>query len=150
MPTLVSDLLSKKSHNVASVSQRATVLEAASLMNQLRIGAVVVTNGPNVVGIFTERDILNRVVAGKLDAVSTKVEQVMTSPVACCQSSTSVRECQTVMTGKRIRHLPVVDDNHLVGMVSIGDIMAHQASSQLETIHYLNEYLYGPIPPDQS
>ncbi|UCG33101.1 MAG: CBS domain-containing protein [Phycisphaerales bacterium] len=144
MPVKVRDILAKKAQEVASVSQDATVAEAAHLMNQRRIGALVVTSGPRVVGIFTERDILCRVVAEHRDAAQTRVHEVMTAPVACCQSDTELEECRAVMTTRRMRHLPVVDDNRLVGMLSIGDIMAHEAAAQQETIKYLNEYLYGP------
>ena len=146
MPALVRDILAKKSHEVASVTEDASVIDAAGLMNQRRFGALVVTSGPNVVGIFTERDILCRVVAEKRDPAGTKVGEVMSSPVACCQSDTKLEECRAVMTTKRLRHLPVVDDNQLVGMLSIGDLMAHEVAAQQETIQYLNEYLYGPTP----
>lgn len=144
MPTLVKDLLAKKALEVASVLQDSTVLDAAKAMNRQRIGAVVVTSGPNVVGIFTERDILNRVVACQKDAATLRVCDVMTKPVACCKSDTPISECRSVMTSKRIRHLPVVDNQRLTGMISIGDLMAHEVAKQQETIHYLNEYLYGP------
>ena len=149
MPVAVKDILPKKTQKVASVTQDSTVLEAAKLMNQHRIGAVVVTKGPTVVGIFTERDILTRVVASKVEVASTRVSEVMTTPVACCRSDTPLSECQAVMTSKRIRHLPVVDNNCLVGLVSIGDLMAHQLSTDQQTIHYLQEYLYGPCPPTE-
>ena len=144
MPTLVKDLLAKKALEVASVLQDSTVLDAAKAMNRQRIGAVVVTSGPNVVGIFTERDILTRVVACQKDAAALRVSDVMTKPVACCKSDTPISECRSVMTSKRIRHLPVVDNQRLTGMISIGDLMAHEVAKQQETIHYLNEYLYGP------
>ena len=144
MSVLVRDILAKKTQEVASIGQEATVLEAATLMNQRHIGALVVTRGPKVVGIFTERDILRRIVAAQRDAAQTRVGEVMSAPVACCRSDSKLTECRTFMTTQRHRHFPVVDGNCLVGMISIGDILAHEAAAQQETIQYLNEYLYGP------
>ena len=144
MPVLVRDILARKTGEVASISREATVLEAASLMNQHRIGALVVTSGPSVVGIFTERDILRRIVAVQRDAARTQVGEVMSAPVACCRSDSKLTECRAFMTAQRHRHFPVVDDNRLVGMISIGDIMAYELATQQETIQYLSEYLYGP------
>lgn len=139
----VEELLAKKPARVMNVGAEATVLEAAKLMNHHRIGALVVTRGEEVVGIFTERDILNRIVAEQRDAAKVAVRDVMTTPVACCTRATTLDECRSVMTNKRIRHLPVVEDNKLLGMVSSGDILAQQSAQQQETIRYLHDYLYG-------
>jgi CBS domain-containing protein len=128
---------------VATVPQEATVLEAAKLMNDRRIGAVVVTDGDKVVGIFTERDILMRVVAAGASPGETRVSSVMTSPMACCRRDTPLAECKATMTGKRIRHLPVVEEGRLYGIVSSGDILASEVQDQQATIEYLHEYLYG-------
>ncbi len=144
MPT-VKDILDRKPRDVAKIDADATVQDAAALMNQLKIGALVVTRGENVVGIFTERDVLMRVVACRADPDTTRVEQVMTSPIACCRSTTTIDECRAVMTSKRIRHLPVVEENRLMGMISSGDILAHEAAASRETIQYLHEYLYGNV-----
>ena len=140
MPT-AKDIISKKSGEVASTNEDTTVMEAAKVMSDRRIGALVVARGDKVVGIFTERDILNRVVAKKLDPSVTMVKDVMTAPVACCQPTSSIAECRGVMTDKHIRHLPVVDGNHLVGMLSSGDILASENREQQQTIQYLQEYL---------
>lgn len=139
----VGDILATKSGRVTSVEATASVLDAAKLMNQHRIGAVVVTTGDDVIGIFTERDVLNRVVATQKSPAQTIVRDVMTTPVACCQRSTTLDECRSVMTQKRIRHLPVVENNRLLGMISIGDILAKRDEDQQETIRYLHDYLYG-------
>ena len=143
MPS-VNEILLHKGSSVATVSGNATVLNAASEMNKHHIGALVVVDGEEVVGIFTERDILNRVVAANRDPAATLVAEVMTSPIAFCQESTTLAECQQVMTQKRIRHLPVMEDGRLRGIISTGDILAGQVASQQTTIEYLNEYLYGP------
>ena len=139
----VEDILKKKGADVAAVARDSSVIEAARLMNERRIGALVVTAGDQVVGIFTERDVMNQVVAAKRPTETTKVGDVMTSPCACCHSDTTLEECRNVMTDKRIRHLPVVDEGRLRGMVSIGDLMAAEAAQRQQTIEYLHEYLYG-------
>lgn len=142
MPT-VQSILDKKGSDVATVRHDQTVLEAAKLMNDKHIGAVVVLNGDRVVGIFTERDILRRVVAAGRRPEEVRVEEVMTSPMACCRRDTKLAEAKGVMTQKRIRHLPVVEDGKLYGMISSGDIMASESADQEATIAYLQEYLYG-------
>ncbi len=140
--TNAQSILDRKGTEVATVAYDATALAAAKLMNERRIGALVVTKGETVVGIFTERDMLNRIVAAGRDPNSTPVEQVMTSPMACCQRETPLAECRSVMTQKRIRHLPVVEEGKLYGLISSGDILADEMAGQQETIEYLHEYLY--------
>lgn len=142
--TTVKEILEKKGSFVASICKGSTVLEAAQEMNARRIGALVVTEGDKVVGIFTERDILTKVVAGQLAPDRTTVGEVMTSPVACCCLDTTLEECRTVMTDKRIRHLPVVEDDCLLGIITSGDVLAREAIEQRETIKYYHQYIYGP------
>jgi len=136
-------LLEKKGSEVVTVEHDATVLEAAKRMNDRRIGAVIVVSGEQVVGIFTERDILCRVVAAQRDADRTRVGEVMTSPMACCRRDSSLAECKGVMTARKIRHLPVVEEGKLYGMISSGDILADQVANQATTIQWLNQYVYG-------
>lgn len=143
MPT-VKDILDKKGVTVASIKRNNSVLDAAREMNDQRIGSLVVIDGDSVVGIFTERDILTRIVAAGGDPKETSVGEVMTSPVACCRRDTTLEECRAVMTEKHIRHLPVVEDNKLLGIITSGDIMAQRIDTHQETIRYLNEYIYGP------
>ena len=142
MPT-VQSILDKKGSHVTTVGHDQSVLEAASLMNEKRIGAVVVLEGDKVVGIFTERDILSRVVAAGHKPEHVRVKEVMTSPMACCHRGTRLAEAKGVMTQQRVRHLPVVEDGKLHGMISSGDIMASESADQQATIEYLHEYLYG-------
>jgi CBS domain-containing protein len=137
------DILNRKGTDVATVDREATVLEAAKVMNERRIGAVVVTSGHKAVGIFTERDVLNRIVAEVRPPGETKVGSVMTSPMACCRRDTPIEECRAVMTSRRIRHLPVVEEGKLYGLISSGDILASEAREQQQTIEYLHEYLHG-------
>jgi CBS domain-containing protein len=140
----VRDLLATKGNHVLSVGPKATVLDAAVLMNDHKIGSLVVLDQSHVIGIITERDILQRVVAQHRDPAATTVEQIMTDELVCCAPHTTVDEARFAMKTRRIRHLPVIDvDGSLHGMISIGDLNAHQAVDQEQTIHYLQEYLYG-------
>lgn len=140
----VKDILARKGSQVICIDRTATVLEAAQRMNEHRIGSVVVSEFGHVVGIFTERDVLQRVVAEGRDPATLRVGEVMTEEVACCHPETSLEEASTAMKERRIRRLPVVDGgNKLIGMISMGDLNAMHASSQEHTIHLLHEYLYG-------
>ena len=115
-------------------------------MTEHRIGAVLVLDGERIVGMFSERDILQRVVAEGRDPTQTRVSDVMTVEVACCTLDTTLEEARGAMKNRRIRHLPVVDgDDHLLGLISIGDLNAFQVAHQEQTIFLLNEYLYGRV-----
>ncbi len=140
----VKDILAKKGGFVASIGKGESVHAAARLMNEKRIGALVLTEGDEVVGIFTERDVMTRVVAAGRDPETTTIEDVMTSPVACCRPDTSLEECRGVFTNRRIRHLPVVDEGRLVGIVTSGDLLAQEISEKQRTIEDLHRYIYGP------
>ena len=139
----VNSILEHKGPFVAVIGRGSTVYDAAKIMNQHHIGAVVVTDGDRAIGIFTERDVLNRVVAAGLDPTKTQVERVMTSPMACCRRETTINDCKHVMSQKRIRHLPVVEGGKLYGMISANDILASEVSDKQAAIEYLHEYLYG-------
>lgn len=139
----VQAVLDRKGGQVVTIDVADMVLGAASLMNERGIGGLVVMDGGRVAGMFTERDILRRVVAAKRDPVRTTVGEVMTTPVAFCRRETKLDECRAVMTERRIRHLPVVDDHGVCGIVTIGDLMAHEVADRETTIQYLNEYIFG-------
>lgn len=139
----VQTILDRKPPRVWDVGKSATVLEAARLMNEHRIGALVVTEGDRVTGIFSERDVLIRVVAAEVSPSQVRVGDVMTSPVAVCTPTTTLNECRTVMRDRRIRHLPVVDGEKLIGMVSIGDLSATAEEESQATIRYLYEYMHA-------
>jgi len=139
----VQAILTRKGNQVLSIGADDTVLDAARRMNERGIGGLVVTEGEHVIGIVTERDILRRVVAAQRIPATTQVREVMTSPVACCRPETTLAECRGVMTAKRIRHLPVVDDQGLRGIVTIGDLLAWEVNEHETTIEYLNSYIFG-------
>jgi CBS domain-containing protein len=143
MPT-VDDILRQKGSSVATIDRDRTVLEAAQEMNHRRIGSLVVTDGSKVVGMFTERDILTRIVAARRDPERTKVGEVMTAPVLSCQRETELRECKQLVTSRRIRHIPILENGELVGLITSGDILARESHEREEAIEHLNEYIHGP------
>jgi IMP dehydrogenase len=136
------DLLAFKSHEVVAVHPGDTVLHAANLMNERNIGGVVVLEGDQLIGIFTERDVLRRVVAPGLDPATTPVAAVMTTPVITCKPELTIDDCAALMTTRGVRHLPVRDASGLAGMVTMRDLLAHQVSEQQATIAQMNSYLF--------
>jgi CBS domain-containing protein len=139
----VRDILHRKGTQVWTIDKEATVLQAAHEMHERKVGAVVVTEGGRIVGMFSERDVLRRVVGEQRDPARTPVAEVMTGEVVCCTPETPLEEAGGTMKHRRIRHLPVLDDGRLVGLVSIGDLNAYHQTSQEQTIFLLHEYLYG-------
>ncbi len=145
----VARLLAEKSRQgrgeVVTVAPGHTVLEAARLMNRNRIGALVVADERGEVkGIFTERDILTRVVSEERAPERTSVGEVMTTAVLVAETSTSLDELRSLMRERRIRHMPVIEEGRLVGMVSLGDLNAEESRALVETITYLEQYFYTP------
>jgi len=138
----VREILSRKDSAVVTIAPSRSVTEAARLMNEHGIGGLVVRKGDTVVGMFTERDILRRVVAAELDPAQVDVGTVMTTPVMSVRPDARLEECTALVTEKRIRHLPVMDGASLVGIVTSGDILAFQVQEQRDTIKYLNSYVY--------
>ena len=141
MATL-GDLLATKGHGVTAVQPSDTVLQAANLMNDLNIGAVLVLDGDRLAGIFTERDVLRRVVAQELDPATTPVAEVMTTPVITSPTDLSLEDCAGLMTRRGVRHLPVQEGKGLVGVVSIRDLLAYKVSEQQATLDQMTNYLY--------
>jgi CBS domain-containing protein len=140
----IKDILSGKGRRLFSISPKATVYEGAVLMNERKIGSLLVLDADRLVGILTERDILVRVVAEQRDANVTHVEDVMTRDVVVCRPHTDVEEAKSVMKHRRIRHLPVMsEEGEVVGMISIGDLNAFQVDYQERTIYQLQEYIQG-------
>jgi CBS domain-containing protein len=139
----IRDVIAKKGAAVATISPDATALDAAHQMNERRIGALCVVNGETLVGMFTERDLLNRVVSARVDPASARITDVMTSDVITCGLDGKTKDCMAVMSHKRIRHLPVVEGGKLVGLVSTGDLMALQVDEKQAYIEDLYRYLHG-------
>ncbi len=134
-------LLAVKGGSIAALGPAATVLEAAQLMNDRHIGSVLVIEDDRLVGIFTERDVLRRIVAEQRDPASTPLVEVMTSPVACGAPRTTLNELRTVMRRRKIRHIPIVKGRRVLGMISIGDLNQAEHDVQEQTISYLEQYM---------
>ncbi len=140
----VRDLLARKGGALVTVTGSTTVLDASTLMVERGIGGVVVLDDEGrLAGIFTARDVLRRVVAVRLDPAQTLVRDVMTAPVLTVAPETVLEECQTTMTERRIRHLPVVGPSGLAGLVSSGDVLAYEVAERQATIQQLESYVYS-------
>jgi CBS domain-containing protein len=138
----VRDILGRKGGDIVTLTGAATVLDASILMTERGIGAVLVVEEGALAGIFTERDVLRRVVAERRDPATTALREVMTGSVITCTPQTSFEECRAIMTARRIRHLPAIGPEGLCGIVSIGDVLAFQTAEQEATIQQLNSYVF--------
>jgi len=151
MVETVRMILKNKGNYVWSLPPERTVYEAISMMAEKSVGPIVVLSGEQLVGIISERDYARKVILkGKLSK-QTLVSEIMSSPVTTVEPERTADECMRLMTEKRIRHLPVMDQGKLVGVVSIGDLVKAIVSVQAETIQYLSDYIggkhtSGPIP----
>ena len=143
MADTVTSILRHKGHDVWSVSPDDSVFQAMSLMADKDIGALVVISGEGLVGIVSERDYARKVVLQGKSSKDTPVRDIMSSPVVSVSPDHTVDECMRIVTTKRIRHLPVVQGETVVGVVSIGDLVRRVISTQVETIQYLQEYIVG-------
>ena len=136
-------LLDDKGSCVWSVHPDDTVLDAIKLLAQKDIGALIVIENDKPVGIFTERDYARKVYLRGKSSLDTAVRKIMVSPVICVSPDQSVNECLALMTEKRFRHLPVVIDGRLVGMVSIGDLVKSVIDDQKFEIEQLEHFVHG-------
>ena len=139
----VADILGNKGAHVHTISGDASVYDAIGKMVEYNVGALIVRDGDGIRGIFTERDHLRRVTLGGKDARTTPVRDVMTARLVCVEPHTLVADCMGVMTRERIRHLPVVAGNDVVGGDSLGDLVKHLANEREVEIRYLTEYIIG-------
>lgn len=140
--TTAEHLIFIQGADIASLPPAASVLDAAKLMNERHIGSVLIIEKDKLVGIFTERDVMRRIVAKQLDAAKTQLAEVMTSPVACGAPHTTLNELRSVMRERKIRHVPIVDRKRKVlGMISIGDLNQAEHDVQEQTIQYLEQYM---------
>jgi CBS domain-containing protein len=137
----VQHVLHAKSGPVLSISPTATVYEALTLMAHHDVGALVVLDGGHFVGIFTERDYARKVTLHGKSSKEIPVSDIMTPRVLCVRLENTVEDCMALMTDKRIRHLPVVDDSGVIGMVSIGDVVKALLEEQEFVIKQLEHYI---------
>lgn len=144
LPDTVSSVLRRKDRKVLSISPDSSVYDAIALMAQNSIGALLVVSEGKLVGILSERDYARKVVLQSRSSKDTQVADIMTTPVFTVSPSHTVEECMRLMTDKRIRHLPVVEGNAIVGIVSIGDLVRSMLTVQGEIIQHLQQYINGP------
>jgi CBS domain-containing protein len=137
----LTEILNEKGHEVLRIDADASVLEAVQQMVGANVGSLLVMDGGEVAGIVTERDYLRRVtLEGRTDE-DTAVREIISSPVIVATPQTTIDECLALMTDRRIRHVPVVEDGDVVGIVSIGDLVKFKSKQQSFEIKFLTDYI---------
>ena len=139
----IGAVLNQKSREIYSVSPDATVFEAVQLMDAKNVGAVLVMDDAQLVGIISERDYTRKVMLRGKRSWETKVAEIMSSNVTVTHPREPVDKCLRLMTDKHIRHLPVIEDDKVVGVISIGDLVKHVISCQSAAIAHLEHYIHG-------
>lgn len=142
----IKNVLAQKGGAAWSVAPDSVVYDALELMAEKNIGALLVMEGDQLVGIFSERDYARKVVLKGKSSVTTEVREIMSSPVTFVSPSNTIDECMRRMTDGRLRHLPVVEAGKVVGMVSIGDLVNWIISAQQESLKQLQGYIEGKYP----
>ncbi len=142
MKTL-KQLLAEKTAPLAVVSPHESVFHALEVMATHNVGAVLVMDGEQLVGIFSERDYARRLILLGKSSKETLVREAMSDRVACVTLQHSLDECMALMSDKRFRHLPVIDEGHIIGVISIGDLVKEIIASQKITIAHLERYISG-------
>jgi len=139
----ISEILRGKSGDVLKIEASETVFEAIKKIVERNVGSILVTRDGEVVGIMTERDYLRKIAVLGRTSHDTLVGEIMTSPIMYVTPETTVEESMAIMTDRRIRHLPVVENDEVVGIISIGDVVKFQTREQSFQIKYLTEYISG-------
>ena len=141
--TTVNTLLTQKGRKIWSIQPSASVFEALEMMAEKNISGVLILENEKLVGIFTERDYARKLILKGRFSKDTKVSELMTKNVLYVGTQSTINECMTLMTTKRIRHLPVISNGHLIGIVTIGDLVNQIISEQESAIHHLENYISG-------
>ena len=139
----VSDILRAKGDDVLKIEKTATVFDAITKIVKANVGSILVTDGDQVVGIMSERDYLRKIAVQGRTSRDTQVGEIMSSPLIYVTPETTIEESMAIMTDRRIRHLPVVENDEVVGIISIGDVVKFQSREQSFQIKYLTEYISG-------
>lgn len=137
-----AQLLTQKDRVIYSVEPDSPVLDAIRLMAEHSVGALLVLRGTQLVGVVSERDYARKVILMGRSSNETPVSQIMSSPVLTVRPDQSVRECMRIMSEKRVRHLPVVEGERVVGVLSIGDLVRSVLEEQQQTIEQLERYIH--------
>ena len=138
---LVKHLLDRKGREIISITEEASVLDAIRMMADRSIGSLLVMDGGTLRGIVTERDYARKVIIKGRSSQSTQVREIMTTEVYTANTNQTVNDCMTVMTEKRIRHLPVVENDEVLGLISIGDLVQAIIADQQAEIEQLAQYI---------
>jgi CBS domain-containing protein len=139
-------VLELKEASVHAIDPRASVYDAIVMMDELKVGALLVMEGSALLGIVSERDYARKVILQGRASKETTVDEIMSSPAITIEPTTSLSECMRLVTERRIRHLPVIDGGRVVGVISIRDIVSAIALQQAELIEQLNTVIQGPYP----
>ena len=141
--TTIAQLLNAKGKQIWSVEPKATIFEALEIMSEKGIGALLVMEDGKLKGIFSERDYARKVILKGKSSKETPVGELMTKKVFYIDSQNTINDCMAMMTAKRIRHVPVIEDNQVMGIVTIGDVVNQIISEQEVTINHLENYITG-------
>ena len=139
----VAELLKHKGHTIYSIEPDQPVLEAIRRMAEYGVGALLVMRGELLLGVVSERDYARKIILMGRSSSDTPVRQIMSSPVITVRTDQSVAECMQLMTERRVRHLPVVQIDRVVGVLSIGDLVRSVVAEQQQTIEQLEQYIRG-------
>ena len=141
--TTIAQLLNTKGNQIWSVEPKATIFEALEIMSEKEIGALLVMEDGKLTGIFSERDYARKVILKGKSSKETQVGELMTKKVFYMDPQKTINDCMAMMTAKRIRHVPVIKDNQVMGIVTIGDVVNQIISEQEVTINHLENYITG-------
>ncbi len=143
MGTSIARILSSKGRQVATITTEVTLADAVATLREHGVGALVVAEGDRVIGILSERDVVRCLAVDGADGLQRRAADVMTAPVTTCEPSSTTDELMAVMTEGRFRHLPVVEEGRLVGIVSIGDVVKWRLEELRSEAEALSEYVAG-------
>ena len=141
--TTIAQLLNAKGDQIWSVEPKATIFEALEIMSEKEIGALLVMEDGKLTGIFSERDYARKVILKGKSSKETPVGELMTKKVFYMDPQKTINDCMAMMTAKRIRHVPVIEDNQVMGIITIGDVVNQIISEQEVTINHLENYITG-------
>ena len=139
----VKQILENKANQIFAASPNTYVFNALEIMQQKNISSLLIMDGKTLHGIFTERDYARKIVLKKRSSKDTRVSEVMTSNILSVTLKDTIEYCMKVMTDSHVRHLPVLENGEVVGIISIGDVVKNIIESQKSTIEYLENYIYG-------
>ncbi len=146
MTTRVADILRHKGSHIVTIEPTTTVYDAIAKMVEHNVGSILVTEDEALCGIFTERDYLRRIILQGRTSKTTRIEEVMTADVLQASPHATIKECMATMTSKRCRHLPVVEDGELVGLISLGDCVKELLGEAEARVQNLTDYITGQYP----